>query len=61
MTDTIDAYIRDYIAKLGWSLTQKRAAKQQFEKKGKMGFFYSHGTRKEDKHKNQKFSTYRHF
>ena len=49
MTDTIDAYIRDYIAKLGWSLTQKRAAKQQFEKKVKMGFFYSHGTGKEDK------------
>ena len=23
-----------------------------------MGFFYSHGTGKEDKHKNQKFSTY---
>ena len=44
MTDTIDAYIRDYIAKLGWSWTQKRAAKQQFEKKEKMGCFYSHGT-----------------
>ena len=37
MTDTIDAYIRDYIAELGWSWTQKRAAKQQFEKKGKNG------------------------